>query len=114
MWWSRNAFERACRYDVILMAPHGYLHGGTLVSVADSLCGYGTIVNLPDDATGFITIELKSNFSRHNPARRNDVQGDPCAHGPHHADLGCRRDRESGNRTLSIFSCSQLILRDGR
>jgi len=41
---------------------HGYLHGGTLVSVADSLCGYGTIVNLPDDATGFVTIELKSNF----------------------------------------------------
>ena len=22
-----------------LMAPHGYLHGGTLVSVADTLCG---------------------------------------------------------------------------
>jgi acyl-coenzyme A thioesterase PaaI-like protein len=38
------------------------LHAGAVVVIADTLCGYGTIVNLPDGATGFTTVELKSNF----------------------------------------------------
>ena len=45
-----------------LMAPNGYLHAGSVVTLADTACGYACIVNLPDGATGFTTIELKSNF----------------------------------------------------
>jgi uncharacterized protein (TIGR00369 family) len=45
-----------------LMAPNGYLHAGTVVTLADTCCGYGTVVALPDGAKGFTTIELKSNF----------------------------------------------------
>jgi 1,4-dihydroxy-2-naphthoyl-CoA hydrolase len=97
-----------------LMAPHGYLHGGTLVSVADSLCGYGTIVNLPDDATGFVTIELKSNFLgtiRHGAMM---CEATPAHIGRTTQIWDAVVTDESDNRTLSIFRCSQLILRDGR
>nr|MBA3616914.1 PaaI family thioesterase [Rubrobacteraceae bacterium] len=45
-----------------LMAPNGYLHAATVVALADTSCGYGTIVNLPEGAESFTTIELKSNF----------------------------------------------------
>ena len=45
-----------------LMAPNGYLHAGTVVTLADTCCGYGTVAALPDGAEGFTTIELKSNF----------------------------------------------------
>jgi 1,4-dihydroxy-2-naphthoyl-CoA hydrolase len=45
-----------------LMAPNGYLHAGTVVTLADTCCGYGTFASLPDGAVGFTTIELKSNF----------------------------------------------------
>src|SRR5206468_1173318 len=45
-----------------LLAPNGYLHAGTVVALADSACGYGCIASLPDGATGFTTIELKTNF----------------------------------------------------
>jgi 1,4-dihydroxy-2-naphthoyl-CoA hydrolase len=45
-----------------LMAPNGYLHAGTVVTLADTCCGYGTVMSLPEGATGFTTIELKSNF----------------------------------------------------
>jgi 1,4-dihydroxy-2-naphthoyl-CoA hydrolase len=45
-----------------LAAWNGYLHAGTTVSLADTCCGYGTIRNLPEGASGFTTIELKSNF----------------------------------------------------
>jgi 1,4-dihydroxy-2-naphthoyl-CoA hydrolase len=44
------------------LAPNGYLHAGSLVTLADTACGYGTIANLPQGAKGFTTIELKSNF----------------------------------------------------
>ena len=45
-----------------LMAPNGYLHAGTVVTLADTCCGYGTVMALPEGATGFTTIERKSNF----------------------------------------------------
>jgi uncharacterized protein (TIGR00369 family) len=44
-----------------LMAPNGYLHAGSVVTLADTSCGYGCLANLPAGATGFTTIELKSN-----------------------------------------------------
>src|ERR1700729_626589 len=43
------------------MAPNGFLHAGTVVTLADTCAGYGCLVNLPPGATGFTTIELKSN-----------------------------------------------------
>lgn len=45
-----------------LLAPNGFLHGATVVALADTCCGYGTLNSLPDGATGFTTIELKTNF----------------------------------------------------
>jgi uncharacterized protein (TIGR00369 family) len=44
------------------LAPNGYLHAATVVAVADTSCGYGTVRSLPDGANGFTTVELKSNF----------------------------------------------------
>src|SRR3981081_710455 len=43
------------------MAPNGFLHAGTVVTLADTCAGYGCVANLPPGATGFTTIELKSN-----------------------------------------------------
>src|ERR1039457_7257237 len=45
-----------------LLAPTGYLHAATLVALADTACGYGTLAGLPDAATGFTTLELKANM----------------------------------------------------
>jgi 1,4-dihydroxy-2-naphthoyl-CoA hydrolase len=45
-------------------APNGYLHAGAVVGLADTAAGYGCILSLPDDAKGFTTIELKTNFLR--------------------------------------------------
>ena len=47
-----------------LLAPNGYLHGGSVVAMADSACGFGTMIDLPEGAQGFTTIELKTNFLR--------------------------------------------------
>ena len=45
--------------------PYGaqrlFLHAGSIVTLADTSCGYGCFANLPEGATGFTTIELKCN-----------------------------------------------------
>ena len=97
-----------------LMGPHGYLHGGTLVSVADSLCGYGTIVNLPDDATGFVTIELKSNFLGTIRHGAMTCEATPAHIGRSTQVWDAVVNDESDNRALAIFRCSQMVLRDQR
>ena len=40
----------------------GVVHGGAIVTLADTACGFATAANLPDGATSFTTIELKTNF----------------------------------------------------
>ena len=42
-------------------ASNGYLHAATVVALADTATGYGTVASMPDGAAGFTTIELKSN-----------------------------------------------------
>jgi 1,4-dihydroxy-2-naphthoyl-CoA hydrolase len=94
-----------------LMAPHGYLHGGTLVSVADSLCGYGTIVNLPTDADGFVTIELKSNFLGTIQHGAMVCEATPAHVGRSTQVWDAVVSDEADGRTLAIFRCSQMLLR---
>ena len=45
-----------------LLAPNGYLHAASVVALADTACGYATINSLPAGASGFTTVELKTNF----------------------------------------------------
>jgi 1,4-dihydroxy-2-naphthoyl-CoA hydrolase len=45
-----------------LLAPNGYLHAATVIGLADTSCGYGARLALPDGASGFTTVELKANF----------------------------------------------------
>jgi 1,4-dihydroxy-2-naphthoyl-CoA hydrolase len=96
-----------------LLAPNGYLHAGTIVTLADTACGYACLVNLPEEATGFTTIELKSNFI--GTAREGIVECEAKA-----VHLGRRtqvwdaivRHRDTG-RMIATFRCTQMILTNG-
>ena len=50
-------------------APNGYLHAGAVVGLADSACGYGCILGLPEGATGFTTIERAAELEEAAAAR---------------------------------------------
>ena len=45
-----------------LLAPNGFLHAASVIALADTSCGYACVANLPAGASGFTTVELKSNF----------------------------------------------------
>src|ERR1700676_4404981 len=92
------------------MAPNGYLHAGTVVTLADTCAGYGCILNLPPSATGFTTIELKSNHL--GTAKEGTIVGSAK---PVHLGRTTQvwdtivTHRDTG-KTIALFRCTQMIL----
>jgi uncharacterized protein (TIGR00369 family) len=91
-------------------APHGYVHAATLVALADTAAGYGCLLTLPEDATGFTTIELKSNFLR--SAREGTITCEArLQHGGRTTQLWDATISDPEGRTMALFRCTQLLLR---
>ena len=91
-------------------APNGYLHAGTVVSLADTACGYGCILSLPEAATGFTTIELKTNFLRSVKAGTIGCEA-RLVHGGRTTQIWDATVADPDGRTMALFRCTQLILR---
>jgi uncharacterized protein (TIGR00369 family) len=93
-----------------LMAPNGFLHAGTVVTLADTTAGYGCIANLPKGATGFTTVELKSNFL--GTARDGTLA---CTATAVHVGKTTQvwdavvTHKETG-KTMALFRCTQMLL----
>ena len=94
-----------------LLAANGYLHGAAVVAIADTACAFGAFTHLPGDATGFTTIELKSNFLA--TAREGTLACEATlAHGGRTTQVwDARVTSEESGRTLALFRCTQLLLR---
>jgi 1,4-dihydroxy-2-naphthoyl-CoA hydrolase len=93
-----------------VMAPNGYLHAGTIVTLADTLSGYGCIANLPADATGFTTIELKSNHLGTTLDGTLVAAATPVHRGKTTQVWDAIVTHKESGRTLALFRCTQLIL----
>ena len=93
-----------------LMAPNGFLHAGSVVTLADTSSGYGCVANLPAGASGFTTVELKSNHL--GTALDGTIECVATA-----AHLGKTTQvwdavvshKETG-KTIALFRCTQMIL----
>ena len=93
-----------------LMAANGYLHAATIVALADTSCGYGTFVSLPEGAEGFTTIELKSNFLGTKQAGSIECEA-RMAHGGRNTQVWDAVVSDvDGGKTLALFRCTQMIL----
>ena len=93
-----------------LLAPNGYLHAATIVALADTSCGYGTFVGLPEGAEGFTTVELKTNFLGTRRAGVITCEAH-LAHGGRTTQVwdATVTGGEDG-KSLALFRCTQLIL----
>lgn len=92
------------------LAPNGYLHAATVVAVADTSCGYGTVASLPDGARGFTTIELKSNFL--STVREGAIACEATlVHAGRTTQVwDARVTEESTARVIALFRCTQILL----
>ena len=103
--------EARGRFTVVrhLMAPNGYLHAGAVVALADSCSGYGCVASYPEGASGFTTIELKSN---HLGTAREGAVVECVATAVHLGRTTQVWDAvvTSGGKTLALFRCTQMVL----
>ena len=93
-----------------LFAPNGFLHAGTVVTLADTACGYACVAHLPDGASGFTTLELKSNFlgTAHTGSIEVFAQAAHLGRTTQVWDAAVTH-RESG-KTIALFRCTQMVL----
>ena len=92
------------------LAPNGYLHAAAVVGLADTACGYGCVLSLPEHATGFTTIELKTNFLR--SAQKGTITCEATlVHGGRTTQVWDATVRDPDGRTMALFRCTQLVLR---
>jgi uncharacterized protein (TIGR00369 family) len=91
-------------------APNGYLHAATVVALADTACGYGCRLSLPQDATGFTTLELKSNFmgTVHEGGIRCEAR---LMHGGRSTQVwDATVSSEANGKPIALFRCTQMVL----
>lgn len=93
-----------------LLAPNGYLHAATVVALADTACGLATRALLPEGASGFTTIELKTNFL--GTARGGAVECEArLVHGGRTTQVWDAEVRAEGSdRPIALFRCTQMVL----
>jgi uncharacterized protein (TIGR00369 family) len=112
--WAEVAQGRALgRFTAVRrhMAPNGFLHAASVVALLDTACGYACMASLPDGASGFTTIELKTNFL--GSAREGEVVA--CAarlvHGGRMTQVwDAEAVNETSGKTMALFRCTQMVL----
>jgi uncharacterized protein (TIGR00369 family) len=91
-----------------LIAPIGFLFAPALVTLADTLCAYGT--RPPDGASGFTTAELKCNFM--STIREGAVLCEARrVHGGRTTEVwDATMTAEATGKLMALFRCTQIIL----
>jgi 1,4-dihydroxy-2-naphthoyl-CoA hydrolase len=92
------------------LAPNDFLHAATVIAIADSCAGMGCIASLPEDAGGFTTVELKTNFLA--TAREGALRCQAfMAHGGARTQVwDATVRREQDDRVIALFRCTQFLL----
>ena len=93
-----------------LLAPNGYLHAATVVGLADTSCGLATRALLPEGASGFTTIELKSNHLSTARAGRISVVATNVHAGRTTQVWDAVVTNDGTGKTMALFRCTQSVL----
>jgi uncharacterized protein (TIGR00369 family) len=96
------------------LAPNGYLHAAAVVALADTACGYGCVMSLPEGAAGFTTAELKANFI--GTALAGGITCEArLLHGGRTTQVwDAEVKSEAIGKTIAVFRCTQILLSKAR
>lgn len=91
------------------LTPTRYLHGGAVVSLADTVCGAGCQGSKPQGAVGFTTIELKCNFM--GTATEGVVTTEArLRHGGRSTQVWDADVMAPDGKVIASFRCTQIVL----
>ena len=107
---SEGMIEMELPLREAVLAPNGFLHAASIIGLADTASGYGCVAHLPEGATNFTTIELKSNFL--GTAKTGTIA---CVARPAHLGRNTQvwdatvTHKDTG-KTIALFRCTQMVL----
>lgn len=92
------------------MAPNGFMHAATVITLADTCAGFGCRHNLPQGAVGFTTIDLACNYL--GTATEGAIA---CVaemvHGGRTTQVwDVKVRREGDDKVIALFRCTQLVI----
>ena len=92
-----------------MLAPNGFLHAASVIALADTSAGYATIAHLPEGASSFTTLELKSNFLA--TVTEGELVCDASAvHLGRTTQVWDAEVRAADGTRLALFRCTHMIL----
>ncbi len=92
------------------MAPNGYLHAATVVTLADTAAGFGCRHSLPEGAVGFTTIDLNSSFLGTATEGAITVVATMAHAGRTTQVWDAMVRREGAEKPMALFRCTQMVL----
>jgi uncharacterized protein (TIGR00369 family) len=110
---DRDSMPMMARLTVThpLIAGTGYLWAPVVMAMADAVCAFGVSAHWPEGATGFTTVECKSNFF--SSAGEGEVVvalADPLHTGRTTQVWDATVRNESTGRLMAAYRCTQLLL----
>lgn len=107
---SQGRLLASLRVEDKHMAPNGFMHGGAMVTFADTAAGFACFAHI-DEGQNFTTVELKTNFLRTSRPEHTLNCEALLQHAGRKLQIwdATITDAHTGQK-LSIFRCSQLIL----
>src|ERR1051326_8746132 len=93
-----------------VMAPNGFLHAASVIALADTSCGYGCVTHLPVGASGFTTLELKSNFLGTALEGALLCRASPIHLGRTTQVWDAEVKVEASGARIALFRCTQMVL----
>jgi 1,4-dihydroxy-2-naphthoyl-CoA hydrolase len=112
--WEDVSNGRAAGHFVVSkkhMAPNGYVHAASIIALVDSACGYACVASLPEGASGFTTIEIKTNYLGSAKEGETVACTARLVHGGRMTQVW---DAEAVNQTtgkpMAVFRCTQMVL----
>jgi len=88
----------------------GRIHAGTLFALADSCAGHGCIKSLPEGASGFATVETKTNFVATADSGAVRAVARPLHLGKKTQLWDVEVTSEENQRILAYFRCTQMVI----
>ena len=93
-----------------VLSWNGFLHAGTVTSLADTCCGYGTLSALPDGADAFTTVDLQVNFLGTALKGLVTCEARPLHRGRSTQIWDAQVMNAETAKTIAHFRCTQLVL----
>lgn len=107
---AEGAVQMRLPVEARLLAPNGYLHAASVIALADTACGFACIAHLPEGATSFTTIELKTNFLGTATSGSLLARAHPVHLGRTTQVWDASVSHVESGRTIAEFRCTQLVL----